>query len=47
MLYDAIFAATCNATMVALQGAKTVARVTPHFRDLQRNKMLRCKLQEK
>ena len=47
MLQEAIFfPATCNATNVALQVAKTVARVTPHFRNLQCNKMLRCKLQE-
>ena len=27
--------------------AKTIAHVTPHFRNLQSNKTLRCKLQEK
>ena len=47
MLHEAIFPATCNPTKVALQVAKTIARVTPHFRNLQCNKMLRCKLQEK
>ena len=47
MLHETIFPATCNATKVALQVEKTTARVTPHFRNLPRNKMLRCKLQEK
>ena len=47
MLYEAIFPATCNATNVALQVVKATARATPHFRILQCNKMLRCKLQEK
>ena len=44
MLREAsFFAATCNATNIA----KIFARVTPHFRSLQFNKMLRHKLQEK
>ena len=44
MLYEAIFSVTCNATNVALQVAKTIAHVTPHFRNLQGNKMLHFKL---
>ena len=35
MLHEEIFSATCNATNVAVQVAKTIARVTPHFRNLQ------------
>ena len=42
MLHKAIFPVTCNATNVALQVAKTTTRVTPDFRNLQCNKMLRC-----
>ena len=41
------FPATRNATNVALPVAKSIARLTPHFRNLQCTKMLRCKLQEK
>ena len=37
MLHEAIFPATCNATNALLQVANTIARVTPHFCNLQRN----------
>ena len=47
MLHEAVFPATFNATKVALQVAKTFVRVAPHFINLQYNKMLRCKFQEK
>ena len=46
LLHEAIFCATGNATNVALQVAKKIARLsrlTPHFRNLQCNKMLQEK----
>ncbi len=42
-----IFLVACKATNVTLAFAKNIPRATPHFCNLQCNKMLRRKLQEK
>ena len=47
VLHEAISLATFLATKVALPVARKISRVTPHFCNLQYDKMLRCKLQKK
>ena len=40
ILHETIFPATCNAAKIALQVAKTIARVTTHLRKLRAKKCL-------